>query len=50
MIRLAAAKMVDNDALETGERGVLINTASIAAYEGQIGQQLMPPPKLPLLA
>ncbi|HZJ96772.1 MAG TPA: 3-hydroxyacyl-CoA dehydrogenase [Oligella sp.] len=38
MIRLAAAKMVDNDALETGERGVLINTASIAAYEGQIGQ------------
>lgn len=38
MIRLAAAKMVDNGALETGERGVLINTASIAAYEGQIGQ------------
>ena len=38
MIRLAAAKMVDNEALETGERGVLINTASIAAYEGQIGQ------------
>ncbi|WP_432785163.1 putative oxidoreductase [Oligella sp. MSHR50489EDL] len=38
MIRLAAAKMVDNDVLDTGERGVLINTASIAAYEGQIGQ------------
>jgi NAD(P)-dependent dehydrogenase (short-subunit alcohol dehydrogenase family) len=38
MIRLAAAKMVDNPPLETGERGVLINTASIAAYEGQIGQ------------
>lgn len=38
MIRLAATKMVDNEALETGERGVLINTASVAAYEGQIGQ------------
>ena len=38
MIRLAAASMVDNDPLETGERGVLINTASVAAYEGQIGQ------------
>lgn len=38
MIRLAAAKMVDNEALDTGERGVLINTASVAAYEGQIGQ------------
>ncbi|MDO5666204.1 MAG: 3-hydroxyacyl-CoA dehydrogenase [Alcaligenaceae bacterium] len=38
MIRLAAAKMVDNAPLATGERGVLINTASIAAYEGQIGQ------------
>ena len=38
MIRLAAAKMVDNPPLDTGERGVLINTASIAAYEGQIGQ------------
>lgn len=38
MIRLAAAKMVDNDVLDTDERGVLINTASIAAYEGQIGQ------------
>lgn len=38
MIRLAAAQMVNNTALDTGERGVLINTASIAAYEGQIGQ------------
>lgn len=38
MIRLAAEKMVDNEVLATGERGVLINTASIAAYEGQIGQ------------
>ena len=38
MIRLAAASMVNNDPLDTGERGVLINTASVAAYEGQIGQ------------
>ena len=38
MIRLAAASMVDNVPLETVERGVLINTASVAAYEGQIGQ------------
>lgn len=38
MLRLAAAKMVENTPLETGERGVLINTASVAAYEGQIGQ------------
>lgn len=38
MIRLVAASMVDNEPLDTGERGVLINTASVAAYEGQIGQ------------
>ena len=38
MIRLAAANMINNDPLATGERGVLINTASVAAYEGQIGQ------------
>ena len=38
MILLAAASMVNNDPLDTGERGVLINTASVAAYEGQIGQ------------
>ncbi len=39
VIRLAAAHMLTNtpDA-DTGERGVLINTASIAAYDGQIGQ------------
>jgi len=36
--RLAAARMNDNDADEGGERGVIINTASIAAFEGQIGQ------------
>lgn len=38
MMRLAAADMLAQDALETGERGVVINTASIAAFEGQIGQ------------
>jgi NAD(P)-dependent dehydrogenase (short-subunit alcohol dehydrogenase family) len=39
--RLAAAHMSKNepeDPEETGERGVIINTASIAAFEGQIGQ------------
>jgi NAD(P)-dependent dehydrogenase (short-subunit alcohol dehydrogenase family) len=36
--RCAAAAMAKNDPLEHGERGVIINTASIAAYEGQIGQ------------
>jgi len=38
--RLAAAHMVNNEPedAETGERGVIINTASIAAFEGQIGQ------------
>jgi len=38
MIRLAAEAMVRGDALEDGERGVIINTASVAAFEGQIGQ------------
>jgi len=38
MIRLAAAAMQQNEPLDTGERGVLINTASVAAYDGQIGQ------------
>lgn len=37
-IRLAATAMTANDADEEGERGVIINTASIAAFEGQIGQ------------
>ncbi|HTM84214.1 MAG TPA: SDR family NAD(P)-dependent oxidoreductase [Mycobacterium sp.] len=39
--RLAAAHMAGNepeDPQDTGERGVIINTASIAAFEGQIGQ------------
>jgi len=34
----AAEKMAENEADENGERGVIINTASIAAYEGQKGQ------------
>ncbi len=38
MIRLAAEAMAKNDPADTGERGVLINTASVAAYDGQIGQ------------
>jgi NAD(P)-dependent dehydrogenase (short-subunit alcohol dehydrogenase family) len=38
VLRLAAAAMRDLDPLETGERGVIVNTASIAAFEGQIGQ------------
>lgn len=37
-IRLAAAAMSTNDLDANGERGVIINTASIAAYDGQIGQ------------
>ena len=38
MIRLAAQAMLNNQPEVTGERGVLISTASIAAYDGQIGQ------------
>jgi NAD(P)-dependent dehydrogenase (short-subunit alcohol dehydrogenase family) len=38
LLRLAAADMSALDPLEDGERGVIINTASIAAYEGQVGQ------------
>ncbi len=38
MIRLAAEAMCKNAPEATGERGVLISTASVAAYDGQIGQ------------
>ena len=38
MIRLAAQAMCKNEPENTGERGVLISTASVAAYDGQIGQ------------
>ncbi|MDP9248590.1 MAG: SDR family NAD(P)-dependent oxidoreductase [Candidatus Dormibacteraeota bacterium] len=36
-LRLAAARMSELEALD-GERGVIVNTASIAAFEGQVGQ------------
>jgi NAD(P)-dependent dehydrogenase (short-subunit alcohol dehydrogenase family) len=38
MIRLAATAMCANEPESSGERGVLISTASVAAYDGQIGQ------------
>lgn len=38
MLRLAGADMAKLDPLADGERGVIVSTASIAAYEGQIGQ------------
>ncbi len=38
MIRLAAHAMMSNEPMADGERGVIINTASIAAFEGQVGQ------------
>ena len=38
VIRLAAEKMMANTPNEDGERGLVINTSSVAAYEGQIGQ------------
>jgi len=37
-IRLAAAHMAKNQPNEEGERGVIVNTASVAAFDGQIGQ------------
>jgi NAD(P)-dependent dehydrogenase (short-subunit alcohol dehydrogenase family) len=37
-IRLAAAHMATNEPTEEGERGVVVNTASVAAFDGQIGQ------------
>jgi NAD(P)-dependent dehydrogenase (short-subunit alcohol dehydrogenase family) len=38
LLRLAAAAMATSEPLDDGARGVVINTASIAAYEGQVGQ------------
>ncbi len=38
VIRLAAAAMAENEPSAGGERGVIINTASVAAFDGQIGQ------------
>ena len=37
--RLAVAGMVKLDALDDGERGVVVNTASVAAFDGQVGQE-----------
>lgn len=38
VVRLAAEAMVSNDPSESGERGVIVSTASVAAFDGQIGQ------------
>src|SRR5690606_28870651 len=38
MIRLFAVRAEKLDPMESGERGVIVNTASVAAYDGQIGQ------------
>jgi NAD(P)-dependent dehydrogenase (short-subunit alcohol dehydrogenase family) len=38
VLRLAAAAIAKADALANGERGVVVNTASVAAFDGQIGQ------------
>ncbi len=37
-LRFASAAMLANEPLQEGERGVCVNTASIAAYDGQVGQ------------
>jgi NAD(P)-dependent dehydrogenase (short-subunit alcohol dehydrogenase family) len=37
--RIAAAAMVKLEPLEDGERGVIVNTASVAAFDGQVGQE-----------
>ena len=38
VMRLAATAMIETEPTESGERGVCVNTASIAAFDGQIGQ------------
>jgi NAD(P)-dependent dehydrogenase (short-subunit alcohol dehydrogenase family) len=38
VMRLAASAMAQTEVLDGGERGVIVNTASVAAFEGQIGQ------------
>jgi NAD(P)-dependent dehydrogenase (short-subunit alcohol dehydrogenase family) len=38
VVRLAAEVMAKNEPMEGGERGVMVNTASVAAFDGQIGQ------------
>ena len=39
VIRLTAARMLKLDPMDDGERGVIVNTASVAAYDGQVGQE-----------
>lgn len=38
VIRLAAERMTKREADEDNQRGVIVNTASVAAFDGQIGQ------------
>jgi NAD(P)-dependent dehydrogenase (short-subunit alcohol dehydrogenase family) len=38
VLRFAATAMIEREPLEDGERGVCVNTASIAAFDGQVGQ------------
>jgi NAD(P)-dependent dehydrogenase (short-subunit alcohol dehydrogenase family) len=38
VMRLAAARIAEAPPMEDGERGVIVNTASVAAFDGQIGQ------------
>ncbi|HEU5140192.1 MAG TPA: 3-hydroxyacyl-CoA dehydrogenase [Bacillales bacterium] len=38
VIRLAAEKLAENEPNDDGERGIIVNTASVAAFDGQIGQ------------
>ena len=38
LMRLAAADMMNLDPLDDNERGIIISTASVAAFEGQLGQ------------
>ena len=44
VLRLGAAAMLTNEPVD-GDRGVIVMTASIAAYDGQIGRPPMPPPR-----
>ena len=45
MIRVASTSMAQANLNEKGERGVIVNTASVAAYDGQIDKPLMLLPK-----
>lgn len=46
VIRLTAGEMGKNDPGSDGHRGVIINTASVAAFEGQVSLKLPLPPSL----